>query len=336
MGLLNGKNQFLVDGKTVVITGGSQGLGKSVARLLAQKGANVLIVARNVEKLKAALQYISAGAVSSSQRLHFISADLTSSTECSRVISEAISWNNEKPIDIVWCCAGSSHPTLFIDTPVEKLKEQMDSNYFSSAYIAHAILRSWLKQKPTAPASDPKASSPSKATSTEPRHLIFTSSVLAFYPIIGYGPYSPPKCALRSLSDTLSQELNLYSSSSTSEVKLHTIFPGTIFTDSYEEENKIKPGITKKLEEDDGGQSPDEVAARSVRGLERGEELITTALLGRAMKVSALGASRRIGWGFVDTIFGWLVSVIMIYVRIDMDEKVRKWGGMHGSSGNLR
>ena len=119
-------------------------------------------------------------------------------------------------------------------------------------------------------------------------------------------------------------------------MKLHTIFPGTIFTDSYEEENKIKPGITKKLEEDDGGQSPDEVAARSVRGLERGEELITTALLGRAMKVSALGASRRIGWGFVDTIFGWLVSVIMIYVRIDMDEKVRKWGGMHGSSGNLR
>lgn len=43
----------------MVITGGSQGMGKAVGRLLAEKGANVIIVARNVAKLKDALKYIS-------------------------------------------------------------------------------------------------------------------------------------------------------------------------------------------------------------------------------------------------------------------------------------
>lgn len=47
--------------QTVLITGGSQGLGESTARLLAQKGANVIIVARDVNKLQLALSNISVG-----------------------------------------------------------------------------------------------------------------------------------------------------------------------------------------------------------------------------------------------------------------------------------
>ena len=45
--------------ETVIVTGGSQGMGKAVASLLAKKGANVLIVARTVQKLEAALKDIS-------------------------------------------------------------------------------------------------------------------------------------------------------------------------------------------------------------------------------------------------------------------------------------
>ncbi len=76
MGVLPSKNHFPVDGRvrtppgrnswllltenqTVLITGGSQGLGKSAARILAQKGANVIIVARNSDKLRAAIVEIS-------------------------------------------------------------------------------------------------------------------------------------------------------------------------------------------------------------------------------------------------------------------------------------
>ena len=200
----------------------------------------------------------------------------------------------------------------------------MDSNYFSSAYIAHAALQSWLK----APSS---SSNPKQ----EPKHIIFTSSVLVFCPILGYSPYSPAKSALRTLSDTLSQELELYSSHT--PIRTHTILPGTIFSPGYENENLTKPAITKKLEESDGGQTPDEAAKASLTGLERGDELVSTSgILGVAMKAGMLGSSRRNGWGIVDTIMAWIVVIVMVFVRRDMDGTVRKWGRDQGGSGGWK
>lgn len=42
--------------QTVVITGGSDGMGKAVAVQLAAKGANVIVVARTVSKLEATVE----------------------------------------------------------------------------------------------------------------------------------------------------------------------------------------------------------------------------------------------------------------------------------------
>jgi 3-dehydrosphinganine reductase len=78
-GFLGRENQFVVEGRvslimasvvsdvgitnklalqTVVITGGSEGMGKSVACQLAQKGANIVIVARTLQKLEDAIEAI--------------------------------------------------------------------------------------------------------------------------------------------------------------------------------------------------------------------------------------------------------------------------------------
>ena len=116
-------------------------------------------------------------------------------------------------------------------------------------------------------------------------------------------------------------------------MRIHTIYPGTIFSAGLESENRTKPRITKSLEEADGGQTPDEVAAASLKGLERGEESVVTTWLGMAMRAGSLGASKRNGWGIVDTLMSWVVSVVMVAVRRDMDGKVREWGKVHGSEG---
>ncbi|KAI7115506.1 hypothetical protein KC352_g34325, partial [Hortaea werneckii] len=55
MGLFSRKNHFDVDGRTILLTGGSQGMGRGLAKLLAEKGANIVIVARNQQKLDEAL-----------------------------------------------------------------------------------------------------------------------------------------------------------------------------------------------------------------------------------------------------------------------------------------
>jgi 3-dehydrosphinganine reductase len=312
VGFLSRKNHFDVQGKMVLLTGASEGMGKSIAKHLAAKGANVVIVARNVGKLEEALRQIKSVASNpSTQRFQYISADVSQTDGAARVITEVIAWNKGQAPDIVWCVAGASYPGLFVETPTSKMRQQMDINYWSCVDMAHAILREWLS-----PAS--------KSTGT-PRHLIFTSSVVAFYPVAGYAPYAPAKAAIKSLSDTLVQEVLLYGSN----VKIHTIFPGTISSPGLEQENKTKPAITHILEESDPVQTPEAVAAKSIAGLEKGEYLVTVGWLGDAMRGCAWGGSPRNNW-VVDTLMTWITSIAWTFIGGDLDGKVRAYGRKHG------
>ncbi|KAH9221727.1 3-ketodihydrosphingosine reductase-like protein tsc10 [Leptodontidium sp. 2 PMI_412] len=307
-----GKNKFDVKGKTVLLTGASEGMGRSVAIQLSKKGANVIIVARNVGKLEEALVAVKAAAADpSSQRFQYISADLAEENGSGRVIAEAIAWNNGQAPDVVWCIAGAAYPSLFLETSRSIKRQQMDINYWSCADMAQAILSEWL--------------APGAVISGPPKHLIFTSSVAAFYPIAGYASYGPAKAAMRCLSDSLAQELLLYGDN----VKIHTVFPGTIDSPGLVNENKVKPDITHILEESDSGLSPDAMAAGSIKGLENGEYLITVGFLGQIMRAACWGCSPRNNWVW-DTFLAWIVAIVWFFVPMDMDSKVRAYGKKHG------
>lgn len=238
------------------------------------------------------------------------------------MVAKTTAWNGGLAPDVVWCVAGNSHPGFFVDTAVEVLRDQMDTVYWSAAYTARAALREWLK--------------PVKSGSTgSPRHLIFTSSVVAFFPLSGYSPYSPAKAAMRSLADTLEMEVEMYNgarkhksvSGPAADIKVHTIFPMGILTPGYDYEESIKPGLTKLMEESDKPQTPEEVAQASLAGLEAGESMITTAMLGRLMLASSMSVSpRSIG----DVIFGWVAIIVAWIVGADFRSKSRNWGTKHG------
>ncbi|KAI0888691.1 NAD(P)-binding protein [Annulohypoxylon maeteangense] len=344
MGSYFSKNQFPVNGQTILITGGSTGLGLNAGRQLAEKGANVIIVARNVGKLKEGIRYISKCACSpETQRFHHIVADVTTAPECARVVAEATEWNGGCPPDIVWCCSGSAHPTLFIDTPIDQFQTMMDSNYFSCVYMSHAILNAWLRPAIDASAATKETEPQAKAAKPTPlpaRHLIFTGSFVSFYSFAGFTPYSPSKAAIRSLSDSLSQEMNLYAAAHPDlpRVRVHTVFPATMPTQSLEDENRVKTDLTKALEEGDQILSPELCARRAISGLESGEELVPTSTIIWAVMTSVMGGSVRGGFwrGLESTVGGWITLIVMVFIRWEMDSKVRKWGAEHGSSGMVK
>ncbi|CAM1505451.1 Fc.00g110880.m01.CDS01 [Cosmosporella sp. VM-42] len=311
MGLFGG-NQLPVEGKTVLITGASEGMGLSAAKKLAAKGANIIIVARSVGKLEAAIVQIKAAAKNpNSQRFHYISADVSAPSYAGPVVAEAISWNHGKSPDIVWCIAGTSTPELFVESEMSSMRHQMDVNFYGTAEMSHTILREWLA--PDAPIED------------QPRHLIMTSSVVSFYTIPGYAPYAPSKFAIRGLADTISQEVMLYPQN----VKVHIVYPGTILTAGYVQESKTKPEITLILEKDDPKQTPEDVAEKAIRGLERGEYSVTVAFLGQLMRWGVMGGMFRNNW-IVDILGAWLVQLIWIFVQPDLHGKIRKYLRDHG------
>jgi len=80
-------------------------MGLEVAKELARRGANVVIVARGVEKLEKALEDVKAEAVEGSgQKFKWCSGDLTLAGEVERVFAEVVEWGGVP--DIVWTCAG--------------------------------------------------------------------------------------------------------------------------------------------------------------------------------------------------------------------------------------
>ncbi|KAF1972925.1 3-ketosphinganine reductase-like protein [Bimuria novae-zelandiae CBS 107.79] len=333
MGLLSWGNKFPVEGRTVLLTGASYGMGKELARMLSERGANIILVARNVEKLQAATKFAKAAAKNSdSQRFHFISADCTSEADNVRLLTEATAWNNGNPPEIVWANAGASTPGLFLEQKMDTLKQQMDINYWAACYLAQHTLKAWLY--PETPYKVGAAPEPT-------RHFIVTSSVLGFINVLGYGGYSPAKSALKSLIDGLRQEILLYNGARRSksnatgqapapfDVAVNLVAPATITSPGELKENLTKPDVTKMLEETDPKQTEVEAATAAIKGLEAGNYMMATSWLGDLMRMSSMGSAKRDNV-VKDTLGQWAASIIWPFLGADFDNKIFNWGKKEG------
>ncbi|KAH7041286.1 3-ketodihydrosphingosine reductase tsc-10 [Microdochium trichocladiopsis] len=313
MGIFSSSNQLPVDGKTVLITGASEGLGRSAAIQFSAKGANVIIVSRSVGKLEQAIADIKAAARNpQTQRFHFISADVSKPDYAQPLLEQAVKWNNGKAIDIVWCTAGMSTPGFWAESPMSVKRAEMDVNFWGSAELAHATLRQWC--------------APDAPVLPEPKHFIFTASVVAFFPTLGYGNYTPTKAAMRGLADTLVQEVEAYPQN----VKVHIVYPGTILSPGFEREELTKPKITQMIEDGDPRLTPEEVATRAIAGLEKGHYSVTVGFFpGAFLRWGAQGGQPRNNW-VVDTIMGAIVPFIWIFALPDIFGKIRKFARDNG------
>jgi 3-oxoacyl-[acyl-carrier protein] reductase len=102
-----------VQGRSVIVTGGSKGIGKGIARVFAGAGANVLIAARDEQTLGAAAQELAAGVEG---RVETLVADVSRVEDCRRLASTAV--ERFGGIDVLCANAG-----VFPDKPLAELTE---------------------------------------------------------------------------------------------------------------------------------------------------------------------------------------------------------------------
>ncbi|EWC48882.1 hypothetical protein DRE_00187 [Drechslerella stenobrocha 248] len=311
MGLFS-ENQMPVAGRNVIITGASQGMGKAVALLFAAQGANITIIARNQQKLDAAGEEIRAvitknGSKYPDQKLVIISADLADPADAKRAVVESESQLGET--EILWCCAGGANPGMFKDHSLDELHYGMNTNYWSAVYIAHATLNVMASRPP------PPPKFPGQGNTQ--RRIIFTSSLAALCPVIGYSSYLGAKAGLRALTDCLRQECLLY------DIGVHCCMPGGIESPGFEMENLTKPDLTKKIEETDVAQQPEEVAKALLEELQRGQVMPVPSFLARAARAGAIGPTPRVN-AVIEVLLSWIAVIVFIFVRRDQDGIIMK------------
>jgi NAD(P)-dependent dehydrogenase (short-subunit alcohol dehydrogenase family) len=108
-----GVNLFDLTGKAALVTGGSKGLGKAMARGLTEAGADVVISSRHEDELRPALEEILRG---TGRRGHYVVADMARRAEADRLAREALQKLGK--IDILINNAGTNTPQ-----PVEEIKD---------------------------------------------------------------------------------------------------------------------------------------------------------------------------------------------------------------------
>ena len=93
-----------IEGRSVIVTGASKGIGKGIARVFPSKGARVLIASRDLFQAEAAAAEIRAGGGIADA----ISADVSKAEDNVRMAQTAI--ERHGGIDILYSEAGMSHP----------------------------------------------------------------------------------------------------------------------------------------------------------------------------------------------------------------------------------
>jgi len=164
--------------KVVVITGGSDGIGKALIEAIIPLGAKVATCGRNHDKIyKLQVEY-------SHVLLHAVACDVSSEEECRRFIESTI--ETFGGIDILINNAGISMRALFMEASTEVTRRVMDINFMGAVYCTKYALPSILERQGT---------------------VVGVSSTAGYRGLPGRSAYSASKFALQGWLESLRTEL---------------------------------------------------------------------------------------------------------------------------------
>lgn len=164
--------------KVVVVTGGTDGIGKALVEALVDMGAKVATCGRNHDKLYQ-LQSSHPSAY-----LHTVVADVSSENDCRRFMETTI--KSFGGIDILINNAGISMRALLKETDMEVIKKVMDINFYGTVYCTKYALNSIIERKGT---------------------IVGVSSIAGYRGLPGRSGYSASKFAVQGWLEAIKTEL---------------------------------------------------------------------------------------------------------------------------------
>lgn len=133
--------------KHILITGGSSGLGRELAKECFFKGAKVTLIARNKSTLIDTAKKICRGVDNTGQGecIQVFDVDINNPDKLESVIDRAESRFGE--IFLFFACAGSMKGGYFLDTNLKTFREQIETNYLGTVNSLQPIAKRMCKRQ---------------------------------------------------------------------------------------------------------------------------------------------------------------------------------------------
>ena len=207
----NAKNSF------ALVTGASQGLGRAISVELARRNINLILVARDIDKLtKLATDLTNFYGV----KCHTIQADLSEADTPQRVFNATTNFGLN--VDVLINNAGLSTTTEFVDESSDHLNDVLNVNVISTMRLSHLYLRNMRNRRKGA--------------------IMFVSSIVGHMPGCPSATvYAATKSFERSLALGLSKESEKYG------IAVTLLSPGAISGTNFAERGEFTDALCWKI-----------------------------------------------------------------------------------------
>lgn len=190
----------LLVNKTAIVTGGSRGIGFSIAKLFAEQGANVQIWGINGEAGQAAAQTLSE---QTGRQVSFALVDVSKNDMVSTQVQNFLSEYNT--IDVIVNNAGITRDALLMRMSEEEWSSVINTNLGSIYNVCSAVIRPMIKARSGA--------------------IINISSIVGLRGSPGQTNYAAAKAGIIGFNKALSKEVG------SKNIRVNCIAPGFIDTD---------------------------------------------------------------------------------------------------------
>lgn len=254
-----------------LVTGASAGIGTCFAQRLAEKGHDLVLVARRRERLEALAKGL---AESHGVGADVLPADLTDPTEL-RAVEERVA--SEPRLELLVNNAGFGTVSLFQEMDADRIEDEIRLNVLALARLARAAVGPFAERGRGS--------------------IINVSSGAGFQPGPWFANYSATKAFVTSLSEALAGELQ------GTGVRVQALCPGPVATEFSDvagaDESRLPAAVV---------QTPEQVVDASLAALEKDQVVCTTsAFVGITSALAGLmprAVSRRIGLELARRTFG--------------------------------